>query len=95
MSTSLIVSVPLAVSEAASSSVTAPVVTPAIEATSLVFVTVILNVSLIAALPLSVAVTLTSIAPTFALSGVPLNVRVSASNESQDGSALSSDSVAV
>ena len=29
------------------------------------------------------------------VSGVPLNVRVSASNESQDGSALSSDSVAV
>ena len=58
-------------------------------------VTVILNVSVIAALPLSVAVTFTSIAPTFALSGVPLNVRVSASKESQDGSALSSERVAV
>ena len=59
------------------------------------FVTVRLKVSIIAALPLSVAMTLTAKTPTFALSGVPLNVRVSASNESQDGSALSSDSVAV
>ena len=58
-------------------------------------VTVILNVSVIAALPLSVVVTFTSIAPTFALSGVPLNVRVSALKESQDGKALPSESVAV
>ena len=62
---------------------------------SLVFVTVILNVSEIAALPLSVAVTFTSIAPTFAFKGVPLNVRVLALKESQDGSALPSESVAV
>ena len=58
-------------------------------------VTVILNVSVATALPLSVALILTSITPTSSVSGVPLNVRVSASNESQDGSALSSDSVAV
>ena len=58
-------------------------------------VTVILNVSVIAALPLSVAVILTSISPTFAFKGVPLNVRVAAVNVSQEGSALPSESVAV
>ena len=62
---------------------------------SLVFATVILNVSEPVALLPSVAVTLTATTPTFALSGVPLNVRVSASKESQDGKALPSESVAV
>ena len=59
------------------------------------FVTVRLKVSVIVELLPSVAITLTAKTPTFALSGVPLNVRVSASNDSQDGSTLSSDSVAV
>ena len=62
---------------------------------SLVLVTVILKVSATVALLPSVAVTLTARTPTFALSGVPLKVRVSASKESQDGSALPSESVAV
>ena len=59
------------------------------------FVTVTVKVSVIAALPLSVAVTFTSIAPTLGFNGVPLNVRVSASNDSQDGRALPSESTAV
>ena len=46
-------------------------------------------------LPVSVAVTRTSSAPTFACSGMPAKVRVFASNESHVGSASPLASVAV
>ena len=62
---------------------------------SFVLPTVMLNVSEIAVLLPSVAVTFTASTPTFAFKGVPLNVRVAAVNVSQEGSALPSESVAV
>ena len=61
----------------------------------MVFVTVRLKVSLMAALPLSVAVTFTAIVPTSPFNGVPLKVRVAALNASHDGNALPSESVAL
>ena len=61
----------------------------------MVLVTVRLKVSVIAKLPLSVAVTLTAITPTLAFNGVPLKVRVAALNASHDGRALPSERVAV
>jgi hypothetical protein len=54
---------------------------------SLTLDTVRRNSSLAKALELSVAVTLMSMAPTSALAGVPLKVRVAGSNASHDGSA--------
>ena len=54
-----------------------------------------LKVSATEALLVSFAVTLTAISPTFAFKGVPLNVRVLALKDSQDGKALPSESVAV
>ena len=60
-----------------------------------VVVTTILNVSLAARLPRSVAETLTPSVPTFAAVGVPLNVRVAALKLSQAGSAEPSAAVAV
>ena len=57
--------------------------------------TVILKVSVMTALPLSVAVTVIAITPTLAFKGVPLKVRVAASNASHDGRALPSERVAV
>ena len=60
----------------------------------MVLVTVRLKVSVIAKLPLSVAVTLTAITPTLAFNGVPLKVRVAALNASHDGRALPSERVA-
>ena len=58
-------------------------------------VTAILNVSLAARPPRSVAETLTPSVPTFAAAGVPLNVRVAALKLSQAGSGEPSAAVAV
>ena len=60
-----------------------------------VVVTTILNVSLAARPPRSVAETLTPSVPTSAAAGVPLNVRVAALKVSQAGSAEPSAAVAV
>ena len=62
---------------------------------SAVLLTVILKVSVMAARPLSVAVTITSIAPTSPFKGVPLKVLEAALNDNQDGSVLPSERVAV
>ena len=61
---------------------------------SAVLLTVILNESVMAALPLSVAVTFTSIAPTSPFKGVPLKVLEAALKDNQDGSVLPSEIVA-
>ncbi len=69
--------------------------TLAIVGVSLVLATVMSNVSDAEAVDPSVAVTFTDIVPTSSFSGVPENVRVVASNDSQLGRAFPLGSVAV
>ena len=81
--------VPLAVREAALSSVTAPVSVPLITATSLTLLTFRVKVELALARP-SLAVTVTDTEPTSLLPGVPDRVPVLASKLSQAGRLLPS-----
>ena len=67
--------------ETATSSCTAPVSVPAMTAVSLVLLITMLNVSLITPPLPSLAVRVTEVLPTSLFSGVPLNVRVAASND--------------